>query len=121
MVLLGSLAVCEDQGVLLLLFLGVLLELFPFLEVVLQSSENLSNCQHLNLSHWRSVDDSAECTIQHQRSLRSSDLPSDRTIGFHLLGSPLGVGWLAYAVMRSVTGEGYQRTRKRSALQKMRL
>ena len=45
-VLLGSLADCEDSEVLLLLFPGVLLYLFPFLEVVLQLlfEENLRKC-----------------------------------------------------------------------------
>ena len=46
-VLLGSLAGCQDLGVLLRLFLGVLLYLFPLLEVVLQLAfeKNLPNCQ----------------------------------------------------------------------------
>ena len=107
-VLLGSLADCQDRGVLLLLFPGVLLYLFPFLEVELQSSENRSGCQHLNFSHWRSVDASAECTIQQQRSFPASSLPPDRTLGIHILGSTVGVAWLAYAVMHFVTGEDCQ-------------
>ena len=105
--LLASLADCEEQGV-LLLFPGVLLYLFPFLEVVLQSSENLSYCQHSNSPHPRSDDASSECTLPQQPALRASNLPSDRTLGIHILGSTVGVGWLAYAVMHYVTGEDCQ-------------
>ena len=88
---------------------------------MLQSSENSSNCEHLIFSNPRSVDASTECTLPQQRFLLASNLPSDRNLGIQLPGSSVGVGWLAYSVMRFVSGDGYRRTRREALLQEKRL
>ena len=95
--------------------------MFSFLVVVLKSLENLSNCQHFNFSHTCSVAFSAMCTHSHQRSLQSSNHPSDRNLGIHLLSSPVGVGWIAYAMLRLVIGEDWQHTLGEAELNVVRL
>ena len=72
---------------------------------MLQSAEKLAPCPFSTPSRPRSVDASADQTLL-QEALRSSNLPSNRKLGIHLQSSSIDVGWLAYALMRFVTGEG---------------
>ena len=74
----------------------------------MQSAKNLPDCQYTMIADPLIVDASAAFTFLHQQALQPSDIPSDHNLGFTPPGSAVGVYWLAYSVMRSVTDEGWR-------------